>query len=497
MEFGGRPIRDDFVWQAHVEASPRWLKPFLRVPKDASPPLAMSPVHPDAVGSHGPEAVDWVDRELGIDLRWWQRLAVVRQLEHRKDGSLCWPDVVESASRRVGKSVRLRSMALWRLAEGPALFPEPQLAIHTGKDLAIVREIQRGAWHWAESQSPSWRVVRAIGRESIEDATGEHRWLARSTDSVYGYDVTLGMVDEAWAVDPSTVAEGLEPAAMERLSPQIVVTSTAHRKATSLMRGRITDSMAATSSLLMLWSVPDGLDASELGTWRAASAFWSPARERLISSKWERAVRGEQDPELDDPDPLAGFESQYLNRWQLKLGAGGALPGWSDLVTDRVPPAAEALGVAADVAGAWFSLGAFGSDFVAPVLRWRAADGVGQFVRQVADVALRRSLPVAVGNKSAAAFMIRDLEDAGVYVIPTSFDDFVQASADFADAVETGMITHGAMPELDSAVLASRWRKVGDRRALDTRGADVSMLEAVALARLLAVGSMAGPPTIY
>lgn len=284
---------------------------------------------------------------------------------------------------------------------------------------------------------------------------------------------------------------------MERVSPQIVVTSTAHRKATSLMRGRISDSLAMDSSLLLLWSVPDDADTSELSTWMAASAHWSPARERLMQSKWERALRGEQDDELDDPDPLAGFESQYLNRWQLKVGAGGALPGWSDLATDRIPPEAEALGVASDVSGSWFSLGAFGEDFVAPVLRWRAENGVRRFIEQVSEIAVRRGLPVAVGEKGAAGFMIRDLEDAGVYVIPTSFNDFVQASADFADAVETGMITHGAMPELDSAVIASRWRLVGDRRALDTRGSDVSMLEAVALARLLATGSLAQQPAIF
>lgn len=481
MEFGGRQVRPDLTWEAHLKGAPEWLQPFLEVPEDASPPLAMSPVHPEAVGSHGPKAVDWVESELGITLRWWQRLAVVRQLECRADGSLCWADVVESASRRVGKSVRLRSMALWRLAIGPSLFLEPQLAIHTGKDLAIVREIQRGAWHWAESRD--WRVVRAIGRESIEN--GDHRWLARSTDSVYGYDITLGMVDEGWDVDPPTVSEGMEPAAMERISPQIVLTSTAHRKATSLMRSRITDSLAVDSSLLLLWGVSDGADIADPATWQAASAHWSPARLRLMQSKFEKALRGEADPELDDPDPMAGFESQYLNRWQLRQGAGGALPGWGDLVTQRIPPAPEALGVAADATGSWFSLGAYGDGFVAPVDRRRAEHGRAAFVARVADVARRHGVPVAVGEKGMAGILIGDLEDAGVQVIPTSFDDLVQASADFADAVETAMLTHGAMPELDSAVLASRWRKVGDRRALDVRGADVSMLEAVTLAAWL------------
>jgi hypothetical protein len=482
MEFGGRTVRHELTWEAHLAVAPDWLMPFLQVPEDASPPLAMSPVHPEAVGSYGPDAVKWVEADLGITLRWWQQLAVVRQLEHREDGSLCWADVVESASRRVGKSVRLRTMALWRLEIGPALFGEPQLAIHTGKDLAIVREIQRGGWHWAETRD--WRVVRAIGRESIEN--GEHRWLARSTDSVYGYDITLGMVDEGWDVDPPVVSEGMEPAAMERISPQIVLTSTAHRKATSLMRGRITDALQVDSALLLLWAVPDDADTSDPETWRAASAHWSPARLRLMQSKFDKAMRGEGDPELDDPDPLAGFESQYLNRWKLQLGAGGALPGWADLATDRTPPSPAALGVAADSSGSWFSLAACGDGFVAPVDRRRAEHGRAAFVAQVAEVALKHGLPVAVGEKGMAGVLIGDLEEAGVNVIRTSFDDLVQASADFADAVETGMITHGAMPELDSAVLASRWRKVGDRRALDVRGADVSMLEAAALAAWLA-----------
>jgi len=487
MEFGGRSIRPELAWEAHLANAPDWLEPFLHVPEDGNPPLAMSPVHPEATGSHGPEAIKWIESELGIVLRWWQQLAVVRQLECDGDNWLCWPEAVESASRRVGKSVRLRAMALWRLEQGPDLFDEPQLAIHTGKDLGIVREIQRGAWHWAEDRG--WRVIRAIGRESVEN--GDHRWLARGTDSVYGFDTTLGMVDEGWAVDPRTVSEGMEPSLLERVSPQLVLTSTAHRKATSLMRGRISDSLAVDSSLLLLWGVPDGSDTSDPETWRAASAYWTPARLRLMQLKYDKALRGEVDVELDDPDPLAGFESQYLNRWQLRLGAGGAFPNWPDLTTAQVPPAPEALGVAADASGSWFSLGAYGDGFVAPVERMRADVGRAAFVARVADVARRHNAPVAVGEKGMAGVLIEALEEQGVYVVRTSFDDMVQASADFADAVDTGMLAHGGMPELDAAVLASRWRRVGDRRALDVRGPDVSMLEAVALARL--VSAQVGP----
>lgn len=485
VEFGGRVVRPELLWEANLRDAPEWLAPFLEVTSDASPPLAMTQVHQEAVGSHGIDAVAWIESGMGLTLRWWQRLAIVRQLECRADGSLCWTDVLESASRRVGKSVRLRTMALWRLDVGPSLFPESQLAIHTGKDLAIVREIQRGAWRWAESRD--WRIVRAIGRESIENE--EHRWLARATDAVYGYDVTLGMVDEGWDVDPTTVSEGLEPAAMERISPQVVLTSTAHRKATSLMRGRISDALAVDSALLLLWGVPDSAESGAVESWRAASAFWSPARLRLMQSKYEKALRGESDPELDDPDPMAGFESQYLNRWQLRPGSGGAFPGWSDLASERIPPEAEALAVASDASGSWYSLGAYGDGFVAPVDRRRSEHGRAAFVSRVADVAKRNDLPVVVGEKGMAGVLIGDLEANGVRVVRSSFDDLVQWSADFADAVDTGVVSHGAMPELDAAVLASRWRKVGDRRALDVRGADVSMFEAVILARGHSVSS--------
>jgi hypothetical protein len=308
-------VRPELGWDAHLQGAPGWLEPFLEVSDDAAVPLACTPVHPASVGSYGSAAIGWIEAELGVSLRWWQRLAVVRQLEHDDAGRLVWASVIESASRRSGKSLRLRSMALWRL-EHADLFGEPQLAVHCGRDLQIVREIQRGAWRWAEQRD--WRIVRAIGRESIEN--GEHRWLARSVDGVYGYDVSMAYCDEAWSVAPEVVAEGLEPATLERVSPQVVLTSTAHRKATSLMPGRIGDALDVDdgSTLLLLWAAPDGADLGDEGTWRSASPHWSADRARLLASKWAAAQRGDLDRDLDDPDPVAGFASQYLNRWRLK-----------------------------------------------------------------------------------------------------------------------------------------------------------------------------------
>lgn len=307
-----------------------WLADLMEKPEDAAWPRHMSPVHPEAVCSFAWEGCDhlgnaqalepWMEQQHQVTMRWWQKLAGRMQLQHRADGTLCIEEIVESGPRRIGKSVRLRSNALWRLRFGQVLFGEVQLVMHTGRDLPIVREIQQKAWRWAEEVA-GWTVTRANGKEAMETESSD-RWLARSMNAVYGYDVTLGMVDEGWDVAPGAVDEGLEPAAMERLCAQIVKTSTAHRRATPLMPRAIASGLAGMGeefgTLLLLWAADPHADPGREETWRSASPHWSESRRRLIASKYEKALRGEADPDANDPDPIEGFKAQYLNIWPSK-----------------------------------------------------------------------------------------------------------------------------------------------------------------------------------
>lgn len=345
-------IRAELTWTYHVRTAPAWLQPYLELPLSASPPLAMTPVHPEAVGSYGPEAIEWIEanvteRGRALTLRWWQRLAIVMQLQHREDGSLCMRKIVESTPRRAGKSVRLVGMALWRVDHSD-LFGEDQLVLFCGKDLGIAREIHRKAWAWADVRE-GWDVRRGVGQEEVNK--GESRWLVRSLDSVYGFDVCQGAVDEAWSVPPAVVTEGIEPATLERLSPQLLLTSTAHRRATSLMKGEISAALAAEDgeTLLLWWGVLAGADIGDPETWRLASPHWSEDRARMIESKYTKALAGEVDPDADDPDPLRAFESQYLNMW--KLRERKSAPGdqvvtseaWAELLADLPDRAPDAV----------------------------------------------------------------------------------------------------------------------------------------------------------
>ena len=52
-------------------------------------------------------------------------------------------------ARQLGKSWLLRELWLWRIHQGER-FGEPQDVLHTGKDVAVCKEVQRPARIWAK-----------------------------------------------------------------------------------------------------------------------------------------------------------------------------------------------------------------------------------------------------------------------------------------------------------------------------------------------------------
>jgi hypothetical protein len=441
------------LWHPEALARYPWLEPFAEVPFDAAPPLAMSPPPADAVGSYGAQAVEWIEATQRLTLRWWQALAITRQLEHRADGTLCHRSVVESTPRRAGKSVRIRGMALWRLAHAEQ-FGEPQSIIHTGSDVAICREIQRGAWRWCEQSG--WTVGRANGKEAVE-TPNDDRWLVRAQRAVYGYDVCFGIVDEGWDVEPDTVSEGLEPAMLERSSPQLHLTSTAHRRATSMMRSALQHAFSADDPavLLLLWGARPGSDPADVNVWRAASPYWSDDRRMMIAGKYEKALAGEDDPELDDPDPMRGFEAQYLNVWRLRerreVGAAVVTEhAWAALVAD-VPADRAPDAVAVED---WYTEG------VNVAQAWHVDGGAVVSVATYVDVAGAVEAVEASGFTRAVLAGASIATDpawkaAGVRVTPQK-GTVRGAVEDLGRLLTDGVLAHDGGAELSSQVLALR-----------------------------------------
>ena len=309
------PGPDDPIW----DAAP-WLEQLRDVPASAMWPRFMTGPHPDAVGSFGTDAIRWLVDEAEITLRWWQQLVTMRQLEHDADGMLVWLDLLESTSRQSGKSTLLRSSSTWRLHQAPR-FGEPQTILHTGKDLPVCREVQLPAMAWAIARD--YPVRQQNGNEQITEPESGSRWIIRGKGSVYGYPGSLVLVDEAWGVAPEVVEDGLEPTMAERFSPQLVLASTAHRRATVLFptrRAAALDELDAPSTTLIIeWSAPRGSDLDDPAAWRAASPHWSPGRQRLLEARLRRVHAGQTlDP--DEDDPIESFLAQYLNVWPVRTG---------------------------------------------------------------------------------------------------------------------------------------------------------------------------------
>lgn len=292
-----------------------WLAQLRRVPGDAVWPRLMTVPHPRAVGSLGPEFIAWAQTRSGQELRWWQRLVATRLLEIDGAGKLVWETMVLSMARQLGKSWLLRELLLWRIHQGER-FGEPQDVLHTGKDLAVCKEVQRSARIWAK-QHPEYRVREVNGQEEIELLADGSRWMLRAKEAVYGYSVSCGAADEAWKVRASSIEEGLTPTMAEREQPQLLLVSTAHRLATGLMVSRrqvaLADLEGGDGDLLIEWSTPPGRALEDVDGWRLASPHWTRQRERLIRKRYEAMVDGETDSE--EPDPEQSFRAQWLNQW--------------------------------------------------------------------------------------------------------------------------------------------------------------------------------------
>jgi hypothetical protein len=321
-----------------------WLEGLLPPPADATWPRLMSVPDPRAAGSLGMEFVAEAERREGRPLRWWQKLAATRMLEVDDRGELLWDTVLLSTPRQLGKSWLLRELMLWRLHQA-GRFGEPQNVVHTGKDLRICMEVQLPARLWAKGLPEVYAVKEANGKEEIKLLETESRWLIHSTKSMYGWSTSLAAADEAWAVKPAVIEEGLEPTMVERAQPQLLLVSTAHRLATSLMLARralaLDELEAPDGTLLLEWSAAPAAELDDMAGWRQASAHWTPRRERTIRKTLERVRAGAyRDP--TEPDPVASFRSQWLNQWPTEpvwsAGPQPLLPGglWEELTEPGV-----------------------------------------------------------------------------------------------------------------------------------------------------------------
>jgi hypothetical protein len=317
---------DEAVWDV------AWLDELREVPGDAVWPRLMTLPHPAAVDSLGVEFEWWVRARTGRRLRWFQRLVVCRLLEVDADGRLVWESAVWSMARQLGKSWLLRELIMWRLHQGER-FGCPQEIAHMAMTVQHALDVLEPEQRWAKARRGDYAVGEAHDDESITRMFDESRWLVVSkgtkrSGGAYGKSTGLAVVDEGWAVRAAAVDDALEPTTVAMPQSQLLLVSTAHRMATSLMLDRRAAALAALDDgsdgdLIIEWSAPFDAELEDREMWRLASPYWTAQRERLIAKAVRRALSGQASDDPDEPDPVQAVRAQWLNIWPRRLTVGG------------------------------------------------------------------------------------------------------------------------------------------------------------------------------
>ena len=307
---------------------PVWDVPWLRqlrgrVPRDATWPRLMTVPHPRAVDSLGAEVAAWAKRRRGVAWYWHQRLFATRLLEVDAAGELVWETALLTVARQVGKTHVLHDLCAWRLEQG-GRFGCAQTVLSIAKDLAVVRRMQAPSRVRAAALSDRYHVRNVNGQESITWLADGSEWMIRSKEGGYSLTTSMVTVDEAWKVAASVIDDAIVPTMVEQPQSQLLLVSTAHRRASALMIGRRATALDQLDVpdghggvLLVEWSAPRDGELGDRKVWRMASPHWSDKRERTIAQRLAAALSGESD-DVDEPDPLTSIETQWLNRWPAK-----------------------------------------------------------------------------------------------------------------------------------------------------------------------------------
>jgi hypothetical protein len=172
--------------------------------------------------------------------------------------------------------------------------------------------LQRPAALWAEGQG--WKTWHGQAYTAIHTPAGQ-RWIVSAASSSHGYTVGLMGVDEAWGISAAVIEDHAEPTLLAASHPQLLLTSTAHQDATSLMLDARTAAIgeleSPDSTLILEWSASPDDDVQDVAVWQSASPAWTGQRERMMRGRLVKAqARGD----------LVSFRTQYLNIWPWQGG---------------------------------------------------------------------------------------------------------------------------------------------------------------------------------
>jgi hypothetical protein len=433
-------------------------------------------VIPKGIVSTGFPAVRDTCCRLRIVFDPWQDGAGTAILGKREDRLYAADAVVMSIPRQVGKTflvgsivlalciINPRTTAIWTAHRYPT-------AEDTFNDLKALAER-------VEMKPHIRRIYDSAGKQRIMFTNGS-RLLFGARERGFGRGfkrVGVLIFDEAQILTDNAV-DDMIPATNRHPNPLIFYMGTPPKPSDPsdhfqrLRNEAISGESEGTLYIEM--SADEGADPNDREQWAKANPSYpihTPARSVL---RMKKNLGSES------------FLREGLGIWDGATSLGVfSLGAWARCAVDTAPPPVAGLGVAADLDQVWASLAAASEGdrpHLGSVLRVRLDRGRDHFVSEVARIQSQTGVAVGIDVKGPASFLIDDLLEAGVELARASVDDFVQACADLRTAVETAAVEHGNYTDLNDAVDAAGWRKLGERRVFARKSGDISALESAAL----------------
>jgi phage terminase large subunit-like protein len=341
--------------------------------------------------------------------------------------------------------------------------------------------------------------LRLGGERTTWTPTGSTVEITASGEaSGHGFDLDLGLIDEAWAQRDARLVQGFRPAMMSRPAAQLWIMSTMGTDESTFWNGLVDDGRARVEAgersgvAYFEYSAGDDDDPDDPATWWGCM----PALGHTVA---EATIAADHDA-LEPSE----FARAYLNRRQSLGRPVIDAAVWSACRDSRSQLAGLpcfALDVTPDRSAASIAVSGWtGTD--GPRRRHievvEHRPGTEWVTARLLDLERRWApLPVVVDPGGPAGSLLIDLAAAGVPTETCSTREYAQACGQLFDAVTAGAVAHLDQPVLNAAITAARKRPLGDAWAWARKaGGDISPLVAVTLAAWGLVKAGQGEPQI-
>lgn len=427
--------------------------------------------------TYGPR-VGEVAKNLGYEFMPWQQYVCDVALEvDPRTGLLVYRECCLTVPRQSGKTALLLAVMVHRAHAFITAKERKQRILYS----AQTRIAARAKWedeHLDILDRTRYRrdyvVRKQIGQEAIRWNNGSLHGITSNKETAgHGETLDLGVIDEAFAQEDSRMEQAYKPAMRTRDQPQIWINSTAGTKKSVFLRekvdtgrvltttqaeifdengpSRVVEAPVFRGSCYFEWSAPDEAEPGDPDTWYGCMpALGYTQRLEAVEHEFRTT-------------DLADFRRASLNQWADEFPDLWLVIKESDwvLATDGRSKPVGRLVFAIDTTPE--------RSFTSISVCGRRADGL-YHVETIANrpgtswavEAMKRlqkqwdgrawPVRVVIDSASAAASMITELEDAGIEVIKTTAQQYVQACGRFYDYTLSGKLRHLGEARMTTAV---------------------------------------------